>query len=62
MAEENFVTLEVAIDDALYERILHAAANRGQSLSEFVETTLAREVASALAEAPVKVEDPADEE
>ncbi len=30
MAEENFVTLEVAIDDTLYERIIHAAANRGQ--------------------------------
>lgn len=61
MAEENYVTLEVAIDDTLYERIIHAAANRGQSLSEFVEATLAREVASALAEAPVLVTDPEED-
>ncbi len=61
MAEENYVTLEVAIDDTLYERIIHAAANRGQSLSEVVEATLAREVASALAEAPVVVKDPEED-
>ncbi len=62
MAEENYVTLEVAIDDTLYERIIHAAANRGQSVSEFVESVLDREVDAALHETPVKVEDPDDEE
>lgn len=58
MAEENYVTLEVAIDDALYERIIHAAANRGQSVSEFVESVLDREVEAALHEEPVEVRDP----
>ena len=62
MAEDNYVTLEVAIDDALYERIIHAAANRGQSVSEFVESVLDREVSQALSEKPVEVVDPQDEE
>lgn len=62
MAEENYVTLEVAIDGALYDRIVHAAANRGQSVSEFVEAVLDREVETALHEKPVELRDPEDEE
>ncbi len=63
MAEDNnYVTLEVAIDETLYDRIIQAAANRGQSVSEFVESVLDREVDTALHETPVKMVDPQDEE
>lgn len=63
MAEDNnFVTLEVAIDETLYDHIIQAAANRGQSVSEFVESVLDREVDTALHETPVKMVDPQDEE
>ena len=52
MAEDtNYVTLEVAIDASLYDNLIHAAANRGQSVSEFVESVLDREVEQALKEA-----------
>ncbi len=62
MAEDtNYVTLEVAIDASLYDNLIHAAAHRGQSVSEFVESVLDREVEQALKEAPVKVCDPQDE-
>ncbi len=60
MAEDtSCVTLEVAIDSSLYDNLIHAAANRGQSVSEFV---LDREVEQALSETPVEVRDPQDEE
>lgn len=63
MAENNnYVTLEVAIDETLYDRIIHAATNRGQSVSEFVESVLDREVDTALHETPVEMVDPQDEE
>ena len=63
MAEDtNYVTLEVAIDSSLYDNLIHAAANRGQSVSEFVESVLDREVEQALSETPVEVRDPQDEE
>ena len=63
MAEDtNYVTLEVAIDSSLYHNLIHAAANRGQSVSEFVESVLDREVEQALSETPVEVRDPQDEE
>ena len=63
MAEDNnYVTLEVAIDGTLYDRIIHAATNRGQSVSEFVESVLDREVDTALHETPVEMVDPQDEE
>ena len=59
MAEDtNYVTLEVAIDSSLYDNLIHAAANRGQSVSEFVESVLDQ----ALIETPVEVRDPQDEE
>ena len=62
MAEDtNYVTLEVAIDSSLYDNLIHAA-NRGQSVSEFVESVLDREVEQALSETPVEVRDPQDEE
>ena len=62
MAEDtNYVTLEVA-DSSLYDTLIHAAANRGQSVSEFVESVLDREVEQALSETPVEVRDPQDEE
>lgn len=63
MAEDNnYVTLEVAIDETLYDRIIQAAAHRGQSVSEFVESVLDREVDTALHETPVKMVDPLDQE
>ena len=63
MAEDNnYVTLEVAIDETLYDRIIQAATNRGQSVSEFVESVLDREVDTALHETPVEMVDPQDEE
>ena len=63
MAEDtNYVTLEVAIDSSLYDNLIHAAANRGQSVSEVVESVLDREVEQALSETPVEVRDPQDEE
>ena len=63
MAEDtNYVTLEVAIDSSLYDNLINAAANRGQSVSEFVESVLDREVEQALSETPVEVRDPQDEE
>lgn len=53
MANENCVTLlEVAIDDELLEMLTQAAHHRGQSMSEFVESVLRREVQTAMAEEP----------
>ena len=52
----------MAIDSSLYDNLIHAAANRGQSVSEFVESVLDREVEQALSETPVEVRDPQDEE
>ncbi|GEM_PF-440507 len=44
MEEDNIITLEVAIERGLLDDLLEAAQHRGQSISEFVETVLRREV------------------
>ncbi len=44
MEDDSIITLEVAIERALLDDLLEAAQHRGQSISEFVETVLRREV------------------
>jgi len=44
MKDDSIITLEVAIERALLDDLLEAAQHRGQSISEFVETVLRREV------------------
>ncbi|MDY3116341.1 MAG: hypothetical protein SOR95_10295 [Sutterella sp.] len=42
--DDNILTLEVAIERGLLDDLIEAAQHRGQSISEFVETVLRREV------------------
>ncbi len=44
MQDDNILTLEVAIERGLLDDLIEAAQHRGQSISEFVETVLRREV------------------
>ncbi len=62
MQDDSIITLEVAIDRQLLDELTEAAHHRGQSISEFVETILRREVEIACQE-PVRelTEEPSDE-
>ena len=61
MKDDIIITLEVAIERALLDNFLEAAQHRGQSISEFVETVLRREV-EVVRHEPVHEIDTTDED
>lgn len=61
MKDGSIITLEVAIERALLDDLLEAAQHRGQSISEFVETVLRREV-EVVRHEPVHEIDTTDED
>lgn len=61
MKDDSIITLEVAIERALLDDLLEAAQHHGQSISEFVETVLRREV-EVVRHEPVHEIDTTDED
>lgn len=61
MKDDSIITLEVAIERALLDDLLEAAQHRGQSINEFVETVLRREV-EVVRHEPVHEIDTTDED
>lgn len=61
MKDDSIITLEVAIERALLDDLLEATQHRGQSISEFVETVLRREV-EVVRHEPVHEIDTTDED
>ena len=61
MKDDSIITLEVAIERALLDDLLESAQHRGQSISEFVETVLRREV-EVVRHEPVHEIDTTDED
>ena len=61
MKDDSIITLEVAIERALLDDLLEAAQHRGQSISEFVEKVLRREV-EVVRHEPVHEIDTTDED
>jgi hypothetical protein len=62
MTDDNYVMLEVAIDRALYERLIEAAQRRGESVSEFTEKALRAAADRSLSEPPAKIDAEGGEE